>query len=101
MFISKCAIFCIETKSKKVKFYLCFLPYHWMFKIKNFLSLALLMIWGLVGASLFPHFCVAENLEITKGSMTGKSFSFIMPNRALYLYALTEPNTYTIYFDGN
>lgn len=24
-----------------------------------------------------------------------------MPNNAVYLYAITEPNTYTIYFDGN
>ena len=35
------------------------------------------------------------------GTLTAKSFSFIMPNHDVYLYAITAPNTYHVHYDGN
>lgn len=59
------------------------------------------MIGGLIGASLLTHFSVAQNYWPTASNLLGKSFKFLMPNYSLYLYAITEPNRYTIHFDGN
>ncbi len=72
-----------------------------MFKIKRILSLILLVIGGWVGASLLTHFSVAQSYGPQDSDLIAKSFSFRMPNNAVYLYAVFEPNTYKIYFDGN
>ena len=74
-----------------------------MFRIKRFLNLTLLVIGGLFGASLLTDFSVAQDYWPTESylSTKGKSFSFIMPNYSLYFYVLSEPNSYTVHFDGN
>ena len=54
-----------------------------------------------MGAFLFTHFSIAQNYGPTDEALLGRSLRFIMPNRALYLYAIIAPNTYTISFDGN
>ena len=72
-----------------------------MFRVKKFLSLAVLMIGVMVVASLPTHFSVAQSFDPTDSELLGRSFRFLMPNNPIYLYAITEPNTYTIYFDGN
>lgn len=61
------------------------------------------MIGGLFGASLLTDFSVAQDYWPTESylSTKGKSFSFIMPNYSLYFYVLSEPNSYTVHFDGN
>lgn len=72
-----------------------------MFKIKRFLSLTVLAIGGSIGAFMLTHFAVAQNYWPTPANLLGKSFKFLMPNNSIYLYAITEPNSYTIYFNGN
>ena len=73
-----------------------------MFRVKSFLSLVALMFGVLVGAFLFPCFSFAQNYWwLDNGLLWYPSLTFIMPNHSVYLYAETEPNTYTIYFDGN
>ena len=72
-----------------------------MSRIKNFLSLTVLMIGGLVGASLLTHFSFSQNYWPTEENMFARTFTFRMPNQPVYLYAITAPNTYTIHFDGN
>ena len=72
-----------------------------MIRIKKFLSLSILMFCGLVGVLLPTCFSVAQNYGPTEDDLKGKSFRFLMPNHALYLYAIIEKNTYIISFDGN
>lgn len=72
-----------------------------MSKIKKFLSLTLFLAWGLVGAILLTHFSVAQNYGPTENSLLDRILSFIMPSNPVYLYAVTEPNTYNIVFSGN
>ena len=55
----------------------------------------------MVVASLPTDFSVAQSFDPTDSDLLGKSFRFLMPNNPVYLYAITVPNTYTIYFDGN
>jgi hypothetical protein len=59
------------------------------------------MFCGLVGVLLPTCFSVAQNYGPTEDDLKGKSFRFLMPNHALYLYAIIEKNTYIISFDGN
>lgn len=69
--------------------------------LKGFFSWIVLLIGGLIGALLPTSFSVAQNYEPTWGNMWNAAFSFKMPDYSVYLYAVTEPNTYTIHFDGN
>lgn len=56
----------------------------------------------LVGIFLPTHFSVAQNYhDLTENSFLNRLLNFIMPNYEIYLHATTEPNRYTIYFDGN
>lgn len=59
------------------------------------------MIGVLVGTFLPTNFSVAQNYGITEIDLLKRILEFIMPNNSVYIYAITEPNTYTIYFDGN
>ncbi len=73
-----------------------------MFRVKNFLSLTVFVIGVVAGTLLFPCFSFAQNYwRLGNDLFWYASFSFIMPNTSVYLYAETEPNTYKIYFDGN
>ena len=72
-----------------------------MFKIKKNLSLNILVVGVLIGTLLLTLFSVAQNYGLIGKDLSKDKFSFLMPNNAVYLYAETEPNTYTIYFDGN
>ena len=77
-------------------------PCHQMYRIKRFLSLSLLVGVLLVGIFLPTHFSVAQNYhDLTENSFLNRLLNFIMPNYEIYLHATTEPNRYTIYFDGN
>lgn len=90
-----------KEKTRRGLFILCFILHHWMFRVKKFLSLIALMIGVMVVASLPTDFSVAQSFDPTDSDLLGKSFRFLMPNNPVYLYAITVPNTYTIYFDGN
>ncbi len=60
------------------------------------------VIGGLIGASMLTYFSFAQNYDELIGSnLVNSIFSFIMPKHDVYLYAVTEPNTYTIRFDVN
>lgn len=72
-----------------------------MSKIKSFLSSILLMIGVLVGVALPTHFSVALDFGVSLANLGLPSFSFLMPNYSLSLYANTAPNRYTIHFNGN
>lgn len=73
-----------------------------MFKIKRYLSLTLLVIGVWAGAFLLTDFSVAQNYYMPTGNdLFGKLLRFVMPDSPVYWYAITEPNTYTIYFDWN
>ena len=60
-----------------------------------------MIVGGLMITSLFTHFSVAQNYGPVDSNLINRILNFLMPNYAVYLYAITEPNTYTIYFDGN
>ena len=72
-----------------------------MSKFKKFLSLTLLLIGGVAGTLMLPGFCVAQSYAEIENYLLERLFTFIMPDHSVYLYAVTEPNIYTIYFDGN
>ena len=60
------------------------------------------MIGVLLGALMLTHFSFSQNYEtLTDTHLKARSFSFIMPKHDVYLYAVTEPNQYTIKFDAN
>lgn len=61
----------------------------------------MLMIGVLIVALLPIYFSVAQNYGPTEIGLLNKLFSFIMPNKPVYLYAIVEPNKYTISFNGN
>ena len=70
-----------------------------MFKLKKLMTV--LVIGGMIGASLLTNFSVAQNYGPSDSDLLDKLIHFLMPNNTLYLTASTEPNTYTIHFDGN
>lgn len=72
-----------------------------MSKVRRFFSRSVLVIGGLIGASLPIYFSFAQNYGPIESELINRVLSFVMPDRSVYLYAVTEPNTYTIYFDGN
>ena len=72
-----------------------------MLKIKKIFSWIVLVIGGLMGALLPIDFSVAQNYGPTDDNLFFRSFTFRMPNYPLYLYVITEPNTYRIHFNGN
>ena len=72
-----------------------------MLKIKKIFSWIVLVIGGLMGALLPMNFSVAQNYGPTDDNLFFRSFTFRMPNYPLYLYVITEPNTYRIHFNGN
>lgn len=72
-----------------------------MSKIKKSLSLTLFMVGVLVGTLLPTNFSVAQNYWPIESDLINRILNFIMPNYSVYLYSITEPNTYTIYFNGN
>ena len=72
-----------------------------MSKFKKFLSLTLLSVGGIFGASLLTNFSVAQNFGLTQDNLLVDIFDFRMPNYSIYLHAITEPNTYSIVFSGN
>lgn len=60
------------------------------------------MIGGLVVALLPTHFSVAQNYNsLTSSDLINRILEFIMPSQDVRIYAVTEPNKYTIHFDGN
>ena len=59
------------------------------------------MIGGLVGALLPTHFSVAQSFWLNPSDLWNPSLTFTMPDYSVYLYAVTEANTYTISFDAN
>ncbi len=63
--------------------------------------MTVLVIGGMIGASLLTNFSVAQNYGPSDSDLLDKLIHFLMPNNTLYLTASTEPNTYTIHFDGN
>ena len=72
-----------------------------MFRVKKFLSLTALVIGGLIAVSLLLCFSVAQSYDSIDVSLIDRILHFIMPKRNVYLYAITEPNTYTVSFSGN
>ena len=60
-----------------------------------------MVIGGLVGIVFPICFSSAQNYGPIENVLLNRSFSFIMPSSPIYLYTIIEPNTYTIYFDGN
>ena len=73
-----------------------------MFRIKKLLSLIALVVGGLVWASLLTGFSFAQNYgPLNNNDLFGRILRFAMPNNPVYLYAIVEPNKYTISFDGN
>ncbi len=93
----------VKTKNQfRSGLFICILFHHQMFRVKKFLSLTALMIGGLIVASLPVYFSVAQNFDSLIGDLLKSGvLSFIMPEHDVYLYAVTEPNKYTIHFDGN
>ena len=73
-----------------------------MFRGKKFFNLITLSIIGLVGASVLTYFSFAQNYdELIESNLINRILHFVMPKHDVWLYAVTEPNTYTIHFDGN
>ena len=73
-----------------------------MSKIKRFFSLVAFLIGGLAVAFMSTGFSVAQNYwPLDDYILWLPSFTFIMPRHNVWLYAVIEPNTYTIHFDGN
>lgn len=73
-----------------------------MSKIKKFLSLTLFLIRVLSGAFLLTHFSVAQSYSpLINSNLFGRILKFAMPDNPVYLYAIAEPNNYTIHFNGN
>jgi hypothetical protein len=59
------------------------------------------VIGGLIGASMLTYFSFAQNYETLWDRLFDRVLQFIMPKHDIWLYAETEPNTYTVLFDGN
>jgi multisubunit Na+/H+ antiporter MnhC subunit len=73
-----------------------------MFRVKKFLSLTAIVIGGLIGASMLTYFSFAQNYdELIKENLIKRVLHFMMPEHNVYLYAVTEANTYRIVFDEN
>ena len=73
-----------------------------MFRGKKFFNLITLSIIGLVGASVLTYFSFAQNYdELIESNLINRILHFVMPKHDVWLYAVTEPNTYTIHFDGS
>ena len=90
-----------KLKSEEVFLFMFMLHYR-MFKGKKFLSSMAFVIGGVIGASMLTYFSFAQNYdELIWSNLVNRIFSFIMPKHDVYLYAVTEPNTYTVHFDEN
>ena len=93
---------CVNKKTKQEAVFLSmFMLHHQMFRVKKFLSLTALVIGGLIGASTLTYFTFAQNYETLWDRLFDRVLQFIMPKHDIWLYAETEPNRYTVSFDGN
>ena len=72
-----------------------------MFRGKKFLSLTAFVIAGVVGLLMPTCFSFSQSYDLLENKIFNPWLQFIMPGHDVWLYAVIEPNQYTITFNAN
>ncbi len=76
-----------------------------MFNLKKFISVsavAMLGVTNLLTPLSYANAADVDNYDAANKTIrTGKSFSFVMPDHDVWLYAITAPNHYIVDYYGN